>query len=118
MGNAGGAMGGRTAKQSCWAVEGGGMMDGTMSSELDKVIFGLQSSLQLDLDSFSTQLHCIALPDAGSHLLLKIVLGAGEGKCGAKNLPGLVPRNPDSPLTQNVVHWLKGGEWELLNYCY
>ncbi len=37
-------------------------------------------------------------------------------QCGAKNLPGLVPRDPGSPLTQKVVHWLKlkGGEWALL----
>ena len=69
-----------------------------------------QSSLQLDLDSCSTRLHCIALLDAGPHLLLKTVLGVGEGECGAKNLPGLVPRDPGSPLTQKVVHWLKGGE--------
>jgi hypothetical protein len=73
-----------------------------------------QSSLRLDLDSCSTQLHCIALLDAGPHLLLKTVLGVGEGECGAKNLPGLVLRNPGSPLTQKVVHWLKGGEWALL----
>ena len=31
-----------------------------------------------------------------------------------QNLPGLVPRNPGSPLTRKVVHWLKGGEWALL----
>ncbi len=73
-----------------------------------------QSSLQLDLDSCSTRLHCIALLDAGPHLLLKTVLGVGEGECGAKILPGLVPHDPVSPLTQKVVHWLKGGEWALL----
>ncbi len=73
-----------------------------------------QSSLRLDLDSCLTQLHCIALLDAGPHLLLKTILGVGEGECGAKNLPGLVPRDPGSPLTRKVVHWLKGGEWALL----
>ena len=29
-------------------------------------------------------------------------------------MPGLVPRDPGSPLTRKVVHWLKGGEWALL----
>jgi hypothetical protein len=62
-----------------------------------------QSSLQLDLDSCSAQLHCIALLDAGPHLLPKTVLGVGKGECGAKNLPGLVPHDPGSPLTQKVV---------------
>ncbi len=46
------------------------------------------SSLQLDLDSCSMQLHCIALLDAGPHLLLKIVLGVGECECGAKTCLG------------------------------
>ena len=31
-----------------------------------------------------------------------------------QNLPGLVPRDPGSPQTRKVVHWLKGGEWALL----
>ena len=83
-----------------------------------KINLILRSSLQLDLDSCSTQLHCIVLLDAGPHLLLKTVLGVGEGEGGAKNLPGLVPCNPGSPLTQKVVHWLKGGEWALLSYYY
>ncbi len=33
----------------------------------------------------------------------------GRCWCGARNLPGLVPRDPGSPLTRKVVHWLKGG---------
>ncbi len=32
-----------------------------------------------------------------------------------QKLPGLVLRNPGSPQTRKVVHWLKGGEWALLN---
>jgi hypothetical protein len=64
-----------------------------------------QSSLRLDLDSCLTRLRCIVLLDAGPHLLLKTVLGVGEGEGGAKNLPGLVPHNPGSPLTQKVIHW-------------
>ncbi len=62
-----------------------------------------QSSLRVDLDSCLTWLHCITLLGAGPHLWLKTVPGVGEGECGAKNLPGLVPHNPDSPLTQKVV---------------
>ncbi len=34
--------------------------------------------------------------------------------CGGKNLPGLVLRDPCSPLTRKVIYWLKGGEWALL----
>jgi hypothetical protein len=62
-----------------------------------------QSSLRLDLDSCLTRLHCIVLLDAGPYLLLKTVLGVGEGEGGAKNLPELVPCDPGSPLTQKVV---------------
>ena len=32
-----------------------------------------------------------------------------------QNLTGLVPCDPGSPQTRKVVHWLKGGEWALLN---
>ena len=33
----------------------------------------------------------------------KIVLGVGKDECGAKNLPGLVPRNPGSPESRTLV---------------
>ncbi len=69
------------------------------------------SSLQLDLDSSSTWLHCIALLDAGSHLLLKTVLGVGEGDCGAKTCLGLC-RATQAPLwleKSSIAYWKGSG---------
>ncbi len=58
----------------------------------------------------STALHC----SAGCQpppTTTKTVLGVGEVSVWCQKL---VPRDPGSPLTQKVVHWLKGGEWALL----
>jgi hypothetical protein len=67
-----------------------------------------QSSLQLDLDSCLTQLHCIALLDAGPRLLLKFVLGVGEGEYGAKNLAWVSPAQPRLPFDSKSHPLVKG----------
>ena len=63
-----------------------------------------QSSLQLDLDSCLTRLHYIALLDAAHLLRYYICTRCGVRSVRSQNLPGLVPRNPGSPLTQKLSH--------------